>query len=151
MVDNSKNNPENIDDVEASNVNDSPPNITLNPSSYNLPLLYDFYSKGSSNKIIREKYRDETSNPVTATAGLIERILKGEIPIRLPLLWIVLIFSWLFFMSWLFIHDNDINKVESLMDLKGYGIKVFIYSIGLIVIGTILSILACMANKSNKS
>jgi hypothetical protein len=60
---------------------------------------------------------------------LLEKWLRGLIPVRTSSLVLVLIAVWLGFVSWLFLQDNSTNRLKDAGGMEWFWLKALIYTL----------------------
>jgi len=103
------------------------PNATLDPDAPLKTTDATWKDRDSTNAPALED-EDEKESFAAGYPALIEKFFHGKLPVRGRTVFILLVFAWFFFVSWLFTQDNAAGTLRTCDGLKWFAVKVGVYS-----------------------
>lgn len=85
---------------------------------------------------------EEESEPEYASGGfeLLDKFLQGRINLPTRSVFIILTLAWFGFLSFLFVRDSELGRLETIDGIKWLGIKVAIYTVFYILVTIVVII-----------
>lgn len=106
------------------------PDATLGPESA-LEATGDYWvgRETTSAPNVGEKDKDETQGEFAkGSAELFDKFLHGKVNITPKTVWLILTILWFGFISWLYLQDNQLNRISDISGLKWFGVKSGFYT-----------------------
>jgi hypothetical protein len=125
------------------------PNETLGPFQTRITTTQTWMGPDSTNAP-KIGETDQEDNNQTEWPGLAERFLKGQINISRQAIFILVTLLWFGALSWLYINDNNIGRLNDAEGIKWFFIKSSFYSIIYILALIMIFISSFRGKKANK-
>jgi hypothetical protein len=83
---------------------------------------------------------EEDREPEYAAGGyeLFDKFLQGRLPLLPQALLLIITVIWFAFISFLFIKDNELGRLDTIDGMKWFGTKVIVYSIPYVIVAFLI-------------
>lgn len=133
--------PKKSEDIIASSGPDIHPDATLDPMTHDEETLPSWQSPKSTNAPEVGEPEDEESHFASGIVELIDKFLHGRVPIKTRTVLFLVAVGWFAFISWLFLQDNQVGKLDTIEGMKWFWCKSGIYSLFVFIVGLIIAAL----------
>lgn len=120
----------------------NPDEATLGPES-SLESTGDYWiGRDTTNAPQVGKEEEKPAPYARGSWELLDKFLHGEIRIPPKTIWLILTLLWFGFISWLYLQDNQANRISNISGVKWFCVKAAIYSGFYIIVSGIIYLFA---------
>lgn len=113
------------------------PNATLGPDASLESSQAQWLGSDSTNApLLGEEQEDQ----IYASGGFefLERFLRGRVGLQPRSVFLIITIAWFVFISWLYVRDNELARLDTIDGMKWFGVKIAIYSVIYFVVAIIV-------------
>lgn len=132
----------------ASNEPEINPEATIGPEASMDATSTGLLSTDSTNAPVISKVQ-EVDEYSSSSAEMFERFLKGQMVLRPRSVFLILTLCWFGIISWLFLQDNQLDRLVSSGGMKWFGVKAGLYTVFYLIVAGIIWISSFLF-RSNK-
>lgn len=126
----------------ATSMPEVPPDATLGPES-SLESTGDYWIGRETTNAPQVGEEEEKAAPYAkGSAELFDKFLHGGIRFRPKTIWLMLTLLWFGFISWLYLQDNQTNRISDINGIKWFAVKAGLYTALYIIVSAVIYFIA---------
>jgi len=122
----------------ATSLPDIHPEATLGPES-SLEATDDYWIGRDTTSAPQVGEEEEPeSEYAKGSAELIDKFLHGKVHVTPKTVWLILTLLWFGIISWLYLQDNQLNRISDITGLMWFGVKAGLYTGGYVLLSIVI-------------